>query len=144
MLKIIFDTNVYLAMAFEPAGFCNNLMRRIIDEKSQYLIYTSGAIIEELKEKTDLYIKRGVLIENDVKKQQLFLQDFLYRIQPTEKISVVATDPDDDKILECAVAAKADLIITMDRHLLKLKSFRDIGIIHPKTFFFMIPHYKNS
>ena len=55
------------------------------------------------------------------------------------KLSVQEVASDDFKILECAVAAEADLIVTMDQVLLRLKRFRNIGIVHPKTFSFMFP-----
>jgi len=43
-------------------------------------------------------------------------------------LHVIAEDPDDDRVLECAVAGKADYIVSGDRHLLKLGSFEDIQI----------------
>jgi len=47
---------------------------------------------------------------------------------------VMATDPDADRILECAISAGADCIVTQDNHLLKLKEFRNIKIMNPKEF----------
>ena len=49
-------------------------------------------------------------------------------------LEVVKADPDDDKILECAVEGSADLIVSGDRHLTRLKSFRGIGIVRPIDF----------
>lgn len=55
-------------------------------------------------------------------------------VSPTISLRVIADDPADDRILECAVGGKADLIVSGDRHLRKLKSFRNIGIIQPSDF----------
>jgi predicted nucleic acid-binding protein len=44
---------------------------------------------------------------------------------------VVIEDPDDDEILACALAARADAMTSGDRHLLALKSFRGIPILSP-------------
>jgi len=53
---------------------------------------------------------------------------------------VVADDPDDDRILECAVAAGAGYIVTGDRrHLLPLGSFRDTRIISAADFLALVP-----
>jgi uncharacterized protein len=41
----------------------------------------------------------------------------------------VAADPDDDRILECAVDGKADIIVFNDHHLLDLKAYADIPIV---------------
>ena len=46
------------------------------------------------------------------------------------RLSVQAcSDPDDDRILECAVEARAQFIITGDKHLLTMKSFEGILIL---------------
>jgi predicted nucleic acid-binding protein len=42
---------------------------------------------------------------------------------------VIKADPDDDRILECAVAGGADLIVSGDHHLTRLKNFEGIGIV---------------
>jgi len=48
---------------------------------------------------------------------------------------------EDNKILECALSGKADLIVTADQDLIKLKAFKNIGIIHPKTLSWTFPEY---
>ena len=55
-------------------------------------------------------------------------------LMTTEKVSVdvVAEDPDDNKFLACAVEAKADAVVSLDPHLLSLKSFQGIPIITPQ------------
>jgi putative PIN family toxin of toxin-antitoxin system len=46
----------------------------------------------------------------------------------------VCQDPDDDKFLACALSSDAKIIISGDKHLLKLKEFRGITILSPRTF----------
>lgn len=55
-------------------------------------------------------------------------------VKPTKKLDIVKDDPDDNKILECAIAGKVDYIISNDEHLLKLKEFEGIPIIKPEEF----------
>jgi putative PIN family toxin of toxin-antitoxin system len=43
----------------------------------------------------------------------------------------IIDDPDDDAVLACAVAAKADLIVSGDPHLLKLEHYRGVPIVTP-------------
>jgi putative PIN family toxin of toxin-antitoxin system len=45
-------------------------------------------------------------------------------IAPSEIVTVIQADPTDDRILECAVAADAEVIVSGDRHLLALENFR--------------------
>ena len=56
-------------------------------------------------------------------------------VNPEVSLAVVADDPDDDRVLECAVAAGANAIISGDRHLLRLASFQSIPILSPRQFF---------
>ncbi|MGH7553186.1 MAG: PIN domain-containing protein, partial [Longimicrobiales bacterium] len=49
-------------------------------------------------------------------------------VQPTESIQEIEADPTDDRILECAVSAEAEVIVSGDTHLLSLGSFRGIPI----------------
>jgi putative PIN family toxin of toxin-antitoxin system len=44
-------------------------------------------------------------------------------------LHVVERDPDDDRVLECAVTAKAELIVTGDSDLLNLVEYAGIEII---------------
>jgi putative PIN family toxin of toxin-antitoxin system len=46
----------------------------------------------------------------------------------------VCDDPDDDKFLACALAAKSKVIVSGDKHLLKMSGFRGIKVIKPKEF----------
>lgn len=55
-------------------------------------------------------------------------------VSPKFTLNVVKADPDDDRILECAQAGSANLIVSYDHHLTKLKTFRGIGIVHPVDF----------
>jgi predicted nucleic acid-binding protein len=55
-------------------------------------------------------------------------------VTPRFTLDVIREDPADNRILECAVAGKADLIVSGDRHLLKLKSYEGISIVRPIDF----------
>ena len=55
------------------------------------------------------------------------------KVESTAKIDI-CRDPKDNIVLECAAAGKADFIVTGDKDLLALKSFRKIRIITPRKF----------
>jgi putative PIN family toxin of toxin-antitoxin system len=55
-------------------------------------------------------------------------------VKPTITLAVVKADADDDRILECAVEAGSEYIISHDKHLLNLKSYEDIEIIKAGAF----------
>ncbi len=59
------------------------------------------------------------------------LHDLCEVVRPRQRIVVVAADPDDNAVIECAVAAKADLVVSGDAHLLDLKEWEGIRIVSP-------------
>ncbi len=63
-----------------------------------------------------------------------FLRSITSHVFPTEALSVITADPTDDHILECAVAANSEVIVSGDKHLLGLGSFRGIEIVTVSEF----------
>ena len=132
-MKVVLDSNVYIA-AFLAKGLASDILK--FGEKGKIEIYTSKEILDEVKGKL---VKKAKLEELYVKQLLSHVEKSLKIIRPIKKLSVVKEDSDDNKILECAVEAGANLIVTMDKHLLKLKSYEGIGIVHPKTLTWIIP-----
>ena len=58
-------------------------------------------------------------------------QRLAYRITAHQFTKQISRDADDDAVLACALAAKAELIVSGDRDLLTLKAFRNIPIVTP-------------
>jgi hypothetical protein len=54
--------------------------------------------------------------------------------EPTTPLNIIADDPADNKILECAIAAKADMIVSGDHHLLEIKEYEEIKIVTATKF----------
>ena len=55
-------------------------------------------------------------------------------VRPTFRVSVVEADDSDNRILECALAGDAEVIVSGDSHLLDLKNFEGIPILPPRSF----------
>ena len=53
---------------------------------------------------------------------------------PRITVAAVAKDPDDDRIVECALAASAGFIVSGDRDLLDLRQYKSIAILSPRAF----------
>ena len=56
------------------------------------------------------------------------------RVTPIEKLDVVKSDPDDNKVVECAVAAGSDYLVTGDNDILSLGSYGKTRMINPSDF----------
>ena len=59
---------------------------------------------------------------------------------PMDRASGATIDPNDEMILECALAAEADYMVSGDKkHLLLLRHFRGIPIVSPSDFLRRLP-----
>jgi putative PIN family toxin of toxin-antitoxin system len=54
--------------------------------------------------------------------------------RPTRRVDAVSRDPDDNRVLEAAIAGHADYIVTRDGDLLDLQEFEGIPIVSPARF----------
>jgi uncharacterized protein len=124
----VIDTNVYIS-----AIFWGGKPRKVLElgRNGRISIFTSSEIQAEIE--TKLKTKFGIE-EREVAQILLDYSMFTLPIKPLEKISVIAADPDDDKFIECAVAAEAGCIVSGDKHLLDLKNYRDIQIMKAAHF----------
>lgn len=103
-------------------------------------VFISKNIVDELKDK----LSRKFLWQED--QVGLFLESVLELceiVEVKENIRFIKDDPDDDRILECAVTANCDFIVSGDGHLLKLKSYKGIKILNPADFLLLLRD-KNS
>ena len=78
-----------------------------------------------------------------VKGEKVVIDTAYSDIYEPEEHLMIAPDPDDNKLIECASAAKAKYIITGDRSLASLNEFGRIKILTPSEFLLQImPIYK--
>jgi uncharacterized protein len=131
---VVFDTNIlFSAIGWQgrPAA-CLEYARRGAADGA-----TSQELLDELVQK--LHDKLA-FSEQQIADTLTDLLSYLRVVTVTERLTVVITDPDDDRVLECAVAAGASYIVTGDRrHLLPLVSFREIAIITAADFLRLMP-----
>jgi uncharacterized protein len=56
------------------------------------------------------------------------------RVHPKARLTVITEDPDDDRILECAVESGSDTIVTGDKDLLRRGAYAGIKIVRVGEF----------
>ncbi len=140
-IRLVLDTNVYIAAALNPQSIIYKIVE---DSAAQYLAkhYTSPEILQELQDKLERP-KLG-FPRPDVVHWLHRLEEAVTVIRPRQKVDVLTErDPDDNKILECALEAKADLIITADHDLLSLKEFHTTKIMHTNSVKYLFPQLKD-
>lgn len=135
-MRIVLDTNVYIGAALQ-GEFTEDILEEIVENPDLTLISSEAIFLEveqKLKHKFHWLTERIEFFLGKIRKVSEI-------VIPSEKVIVVKRDPEDNKILEVALAGNADLIVTADQDLIKLKSFKGIGIIHPKTLSWTLPEY---
>lgn len=129
MITAVADTNVYIS-GILFGGPCETILG--MARAGLIELYHSPAIEREFRR----------ILHQKFRWSELQVQDALtelrtvsYRVLPTLHLSGLVQDDADHRILECAVAAQADYLITGNkRHLQPLKHFRGITIIAPRAF----------
>ena len=129
MISIVCDTNVLISAII----YGGNPERIIFAaEKDHIMIFLSPAILLEVSR---ILRMKFHWQEYQIHETISHLGKLCTVINPLSRINRIRTDPSDNRILECAVSAKADYIISGDkRHLLPVKRFRGIAIISPAAF----------
>jgi putative PIN family toxin of toxin-antitoxin system len=128
MSRVVLDTNVYIS-ALLFGGLPGDLLELAF--LRAFTLIVSPDLLDELEEK--LREKFGVSQE-DVRLLRARLESVSQVVEPRERLSVIADDPDDDRVLECALAGEAEFIVSGDRHLLKLGGYQGISIITVRQF----------
>ena len=106
-LRLVIDTNVLVSAALKPHGLERTALLLAITRPAR--LYVSRSIVDEYREvlsRPELKIRKGL-------RQQLlqFIRNRSYSVAPRVRLELT-TDPDDNKFLECADAARADYLIT--------------------------------
>ncbi len=129
MIRIVADTNVYVS-AIVFGSTCEEILA--LARSGIVAINISPAIQRELRR----VLRTGFQwTEAQVRVALTEVETLTSLVYPTVKLSGVVGDDDDHRILECAVAADAEFLVTGDKKdLLPLALFREIRIVSPREF----------
>ena len=124
--KVVLDTNVLISpIVF--GGKPRDVFNRIL--KDRIKLATSKDILDEME---------GVLSGKKFQypKQIIYsignaLEDLAEFVTLQKTVKTIKNDPNENRILECALESEAHLIISGDRHLLDLKEYNHIQIVTP-------------
>lgn len=131
---VVIDTNVIVSSLLSPNSPPAEIMGRW--DEGDFELAISLPLLAELRRALNYpqvkkYFKRPqgrlrTLIEG--------FKKIAIIVDPQLSIEVIEKDPDDNRVLECAVASDASYIVTGDTHLLKLKEYKRIVILNPVSF----------
>lgn len=134
MIRAVVDTNILVSGFISPLGYPKEIERRW--RKAEFVLVTSREIVEEVSRVLHLSRIMGKyhVTEADVQAFVLTLVNKSSYVAERLALGGVAPDPDDDKIIACAIAGHADFIVTGDKPLQRVGEYQGISIIGAETF----------
>ena len=130
-MRLVLDTNIVLS-ALLWRGTPYRLLEAIRSQHPSLQLYSSPVLLEELTEviARPAFSRQLSAIGKTVRQ---VLADYIEIVDLVEPIEIpqIVRDPDDDHVIACALAAKADLIVSGDKDLLDLNAFQNIPILAP-------------
>ena len=127
-MRIVFDTNIYVSAFVIPGGQAEAALLKAVEGEAQLVV--SRAIIQELLK--ELACKNGRDPE-ELAHVAVFLAELADVVRPRRTLKVLRDDAD-NRILECALAGQADVIVTGDRAMLALGEYQRVRIVTLREF----------
>ena len=132
-MRVVFDTNVFVSAVIVPGSQSDEAFlraqRRVVELYSSVPILTEAARVLRSKFHQP---------EKDIAAALKLISRAATIVRPVRTITILDDQPD-NRILECAATAEANVIVTGDQHLLKLRTFEGIAIVRVAEFLRMIP-----
>jgi putative PIN family toxin of toxin-antitoxin system len=128
-LKIVLDTNVFISGVFFK-GPPYQILRAWREGRIRFLM-SEEFFLE--------YQRVGEHLASGFPKVDLepFLELLVIDAEfiiPKKLQTPVCEDPDDDKFIACALAGKSNIIISGDKHLLRVSGYKGINVLRPRKF----------
>ncbi len=126
-MRVVLDANVAIAAA-ATRGLCDAVLELCIE---RHRIVLCRGILDEIEDKLRRKLRIPPAIAADYVK---YLENNAQVFEPATIASSACRDPDDLMVLGVALSGGADVVVTGDRDLLALKSFKGIQIVAPRMF----------
>ena len=133
-MRVVLDTNVILS------GLLGGTTRTVLDALflNRFRLVTSNALLTELTVVLKRPQWRSVLASAACSDFMALVRDDAVVVSPTKSV-VLCRDPEDNALLECALAGRVDYLVTGDHDLLTLRSFHSTRILRPAEFLRRLP-----
>ncbi len=127
-MRVVFDTNIFVSAFAMPGGRAEAAVLKAVEGEVQLVI--SRAIIHEV---LGVLARKFDRNREELARVAIHLSELAELVSPRRRFRMLRDEPD-NRILECAVAGKADAIVTGDQAMLQLGAFRGIRILTLKQF----------
>lgn len=127
-MRVVFDTNIFISALVIPGSLGEKAVARILEERDE--LFLSRDILQEVLSVLSSKFGRE---REAISHVAVILQELGKLVTPDRRIRVFEDDPD-NRILECALAGRADLIVTGDKEMLRMKEYMGVKIISLRNY----------
>ncbi len=120
-MRITVDTNFLISATQWDYSVAHKLLNMFIEKDVK--LFTTKEILDEFSDVLQRDFKYSKDESSNVITKLLFIIELT---EPAKKVDIIKEDPDDNKIIECAIASNSEFILTYDKHLLKHRVYEDI------------------
>jgi putative PIN family toxin of toxin-antitoxin system len=128
-VKVVLDTNVFVSGVFF-SGPPFQILQAWRNGKIQLII--SPEILDEYQRVGEILAEGHPAIDLGPMLEYVIHNAVVFSAPPLPER--VCDDPDDDKFLACALASGSNLVVSGDRHLLKVSGYQNIEVLKPRGF----------
>ena len=129
-MRVVIDTNIYLSALILPGSKPDIILR--LAKEGKYSAYTSNFILDELRR---ILIAKFAYDTRHTAKVVDEILKFAIVVAPKQKVGLIKEKADDNKILACAMEAKADYLVTGDKkHILPIGMIGQCKIVSATEF----------
>jgi putative PIN family toxin of toxin-antitoxin system len=127
-VRVVFDTNIFISALVIPKSLAEKAIFKIIEGEDSLVI--SKEIINELLSVLSTKFSSD---REAISRVAINLSELAELVTPTKRVRIFKDEPD-NRILECALCGKADVIVTGDKEMLKLREYEGVKIISLKEY----------
>lgn len=127
-MKVAFDTNIFISALIIPGSQAEKAILKIIQRDDILLI--SKEIIDEVLSVLSSKFSRD---REELSHVAIVLSELGEFISPVKQVKILRDEPD-NRILECALSGYAEVIVTGDKDILKLATYKKVRIISLKEY----------
>jgi putative PIN family toxin of toxin-antitoxin system len=122
-VRVVFDTNIFVSALVRPGGRAEQALVHVIEGRDTLLL-SKAILLETLSVLSRKFGKD----KEELARVAVFLSETAQLVEPKRKVRIFDDDPD-NRILECPLEGKADVVITGDQVMVQLGRYESVRII---------------
>jgi len=128
-VRVVADTNVLIS-ALLFGGSSEQIF--LAGLRGEIQLITSLPLLNELERVLKKKFKFDVYLVREILEEVKYVMEI---VETTSRIDVISNPEEDNRVLECAIDGRAEMIVTGDtKHILPLKEYRGVKILSPSEF----------